>query len=150
MTDVSYLDSSQSKKKKKAFAINHIISINYQTSTSWPKPRAYKNSIICHNIPRPVAHLPETGLGPVLKTNQSILGICRVWTTQVHWVNSFLHRMFLSEPLGYKAHEIVFRMTRHFLQSSSQYVVTASENADKNSFYWSHVPTEEIHFCSEK
>lgn len=54
--------------------------------------------------------------------------------------------MFLSEPLGYKAHEIVFRVTRHFLQSSSQYVVTASENSDKNSFYWSHVPTEEIHF----
>lgn len=91
----------------------------------WPKSNVYKNTIARQNIPRLRAHLPEAGQELILKTGQS-------WECtgfeQPKPVNSSCTRRFVSEPLGYKAHEVILRVMECLLQASSQHAMTTSGN----------------------
>lgn len=117
-TSATQTPASQSENL--VFTINLTVSINYLTRLvpCGPRPQAYRNTVVRQNIPR-----VQSSSSRASSEDRTFLGMSRVWTTQVCWLNPFLPwpsaHLFLGDAFPNEAKFFWFELSWHPVHKTS-------------------------------
>lgn len=113
VTDLSYSDSSPLEQKQ-AFTIDPIVSIDCLITLVPQGPVQCLRHTKCALLSRIFQGLRTRHPRPSPK-DRSFLGMCRVWATQVYWINPFQHTHFFFYDVNFPNESTTFSLSYNAL-----------------------------------